>query len=364
MYSDGVTWDLQQRGRISDQLPVQLFENCLKVPILQLDTIFLCIIVVLSLLRHSFVIKMPPKSQRRPAKEDFFKPAARTPLESGRAEASSSTSLTRGWSTDRASTKDITMQTLLETMNLNFTKLEKAIKVVDEKLTERLTVVENRSLGNEKKLSDMETRIQTFNEEVSQCFNLSSAVVKEKKILKRKLELLENQARACNVRVLGLDLESLEGNLKEYLQKWVPDYLKVKELAEGFIVSAYKLPTRRRDGSKNVPTITFKTDSEKTRNTILTAARKCKPSQNGDRMIYFYPDLSMESQKKRIALREVQKQCVGLNLKVTLSYPAKLKIEVEENFMFWDVQDAEHFLAGRRVPAAPVVQDSDEEVSG
>nr|XP_014347648.1 PREDICTED: 1-phosphatidylinositol 4,5-bisphosphate phosphodiesterase zeta-1 [Latimeria chalumnae] len=97
--------------------------------------------------------------------------------------------------------KDMTNQALFEQMNLNTNRIEAAIAQMNsklDKLTNRMNHLEEKVGSVEGKLKETAALVKRCKETSEQSFLMAKAVVKENKMVKRQLEVMENQVRSVN----------------------------------------------------------------------------------------------------------------------------------------------------------------------
>uniref|UniRef100_H3AYC9 L1 transposable element RRM domain-containing protein n=1 Tax=Latimeria chalumnae TaxID=7897 RepID=H3AYC9_LATCH len=269
-----------------------------------------------------------PKTKEKHGKSDFFGVAARS---KERAPSLSTQSVSSGANSPET---EITLQTLMRTINNNTARIENAISQLDgklEKLTNQITTVEERLEKVEKNTGAIKTQIQKCEENTEQNFVLTKAVMKENKELKHHIELLENQSCAANVRILGLPDDMERTELLSVLEKWIPEVLKL-DIEEDPIYTdrAYKIPMKNSSNKERMRTTIIKLSSERDRDRILIAARKAKEITFNGKKILFFPDLGPETQARRSSLLGIKRQFQELNFKANLLYPAKLKVELRD----------------------------------
>nr|XP_014353831.1 PREDICTED: uncharacterized protein LOC106706853 [Latimeria chalumnae] len=298
-----------------------------------------------------------PNNTKKQQKEDFFKIGTRPSTKDGGSSVFSAT-MRSSVNNEEIPESKLSLQIILDKMTQNTTKLEKAISKIDEKLdviTSRLKLLENRTDSIEKSVDKATDKLKENDISIDHCVKLSEAVVRENKLLKRHVEQLDNRSLAMNLRILGLpDVDEVQ-DLVAFLTDWIPNSLQLgSSLPTKFIVKAYKIPLPKHGNRNSNLTVLVQLISENVRDTILMVARKRKTTVFQDKKILFFPDLCVETITKRKKLMEVKQQCLDLNFKASLLYPAKLCVETSDNvFIFWDPTDVSRFLAGKKRAAAP-----------
>lgn len=254
-------------------------------------------------------------------------------------------------------------------MHSSTTRIESAISQLDAKfdsLTSRINTLENKAESLETKMAVFSTTVQHTEETAEQSLTLSKAVVKENKILRRRLEVAENQLRGANVRIVGFP-DGAEGtDLLSFIEDWVPKILKINTEEDPiYVEQAYRIPAKKEFNREQRRTVVIKLSSERDHDRVLRAARLMKDIKFNENRVLFFPDLCPESQAKRRALNTIKKDLLEMNLEASLQYPAKLKVSFQDKmYVFWDLRDAERFALSRKKESSENKQlDLDEEDS-
>ncbi|XP_064413388.1 uncharacterized protein LOC106704014 [Latimeria chalumnae] len=297
------------------------------------------------------------KFKKKHGKSDFFSIAARPK------DRAPSLSMQTDSTGVKSQETEITLQTLMKTIKNNTARIENAISLLDgklEKLSSRITTVEEWLEKVEKNTGAIKKQIQECEENIEQNFVLAKAVMKENKGLKRRLELLESWSRAANVCILGL-LDDMEcTKLLSFMKKWLLEVLKLDTEEDPiYIDCACKIPMNSFNKERMRMTI-IKLSCERDRDRILLAAWKAKEVTFNGKKILFLPDLGLETQARRRSLLGIEHQFQEVNFKANLLYPAKLKVELwDQTFLFWDSADAQRFMAEKQMAA---VRTNDDQV--
>ncbi|XP_064414716.1 heterogeneous nuclear ribonucleoprotein D0 isoform X1 [Latimeria chalumnae] len=244
------------------------------------------------------------------------------------------------------------LKNLMDTVNKNSDRLEKAISTLDTKLdglVSRVNLVEKRTEALEEKHAAFATRFEDFEGSMEHGLNLTKANMKDKKFLRQRLELLENQIRGSNIRI-GLPEEAGQENLKAFLESWVPETLNIEVSEDPIIVDrAYRIPLKHSNNKETRRTVIMTLLSIADRDRILKAARSAKNSVYNDHKVFFFPDLSQATQNKRHALMEAKKEPLALGIPAALQYPAKLRVEHNRKYyIFGDAEDVNRFMLNQK----------------
>uniref|UniRef100_H3ARM3 L1 transposable element RRM domain-containing protein n=1 Tax=Latimeria chalumnae TaxID=7897 RepID=H3ARM3_LATCH len=203
--------------------------------------------------------------------------------------------------------KKIHNDTLLEHMNSNMARTEKAITQVEEKLDKLNSRINN--IENMKgKMAETNKKLQNCDECVDRSLQLSRA----------------------NVRVLGLSEKAEQPTLIQFLEKWLPSVLNIDfSTNDIYIQRAYQI-TSKKPGSNNAfRTVLIKFSSGKARDSVFRAAQAKKELMFDGKIFLIFPDLSPITQEKRKSLLDI-KDFAELEIKANLLYLAKLRVEFQD----------------------------------
>nr|XP_014351620.1 PREDICTED: uncharacterized protein LOC106705948 [Latimeria chalumnae] len=206
----------------------------------------------------------------------------------------------------------------------------------------------------EKNLKEVREKVKQCKDSMELNTQLARAVIKENRMLWRCLEMVENQVRSSNIRILGFPEDINHQDLHDKLQEWMQKALKLDMSANlSFIEWAYRIPASKLYAKQISHTIIVKFSSEGTCDAVLRDARQTKDLTFGGKKILIFPDLSPETQGRRKAFLTLKAELSDLNIKADVLYPAKLKVEFQsKTYMFWSPMDVEWFLAGRKRKAS------------
>uniref|UniRef100_H2ZYA9 L1 transposable element RRM domain-containing protein n=1 Tax=Latimeria chalumnae TaxID=7897 RepID=H2ZYA9_LATCH len=242
-----------------------------------------------------------------------------------------------------------TLKTLLEATNKNSAKIEAAIVTLDAKfdgLTNRLNKMEEKTKRMGQAQKELKQKIQACEGTSEHCYNVSKALVKENKIIKRQLELIENQVRSLNIRIVGLAEEYGQENLVEFMETWIPKILQIDVKEDPIVVErAFRNPMRPGKNVENRRTVVVTVSSIIDKDRIMVAACKAKELNYGGNRISFFPDLSQGTLLKCKALQTVKKGFLNDGIQASLLYPSKLRVVHDGKiYIFWEVLEAEKLL--------------------
>nr|XP_014352062.1 PREDICTED: uncharacterized protein LOC106706120 [Latimeria chalumnae] len=175
--------------------------------------------------------------------------------------------------------------------------------------------LEKRADASETKIADVALQIQRSDETLEQSLLMAKSVVKEYQALKRRLEVTENQLHEANVRIIGLSDNMKCEDLIGFFRRLIPKVLNINVQEDPlYIERTYRISTRNGTNQESWQTIILRLLSVCDRDQIIQAARKMKDIVYEDNKIFFFPELSLLSQSKRMALNVIKKDLlVGLD---------------------------------------------------
>uniref|UniRef100_H3B3I9 L1 transposable element RRM domain-containing protein n=1 Tax=Latimeria chalumnae TaxID=7897 RepID=H3B3I9_LATCH len=300
-----------------------------------------------------------PKCKEKTNKKDFFvseRPAG------GLGKSPSLQHHATG-DTTRQGGAEITLQTLFNTINTNTGRIEKSIAQLEAKidnLNSRILSVQKRMEVAEEKVTTITDKVGKVEEGNNQTMHLFSSIVKDNLSLSQRLEYLENQVRACNIRILGLVEDNDQKDLGTFLSEWIPSILTSVSLpSTDCITRAFRIPLRETRSEQTCRTVIVKLASEKLRNKILTAARGSGEIIYKEKKILFFPGVSPITQRRRKAFLEYKAALFDIGARVAVLYPAKLRVKWKnQSYIFWDPMQVDRFLANKRSSTQQPVPDS------
>lgn len=235
----------------------------------------------------------------------------------------------------------ISVQAVLEQMVAECSTLGQALNSLSAKL-EKL----------EKHLEETDHRVEALE---TQLMSTQGCVVKHSALMRQlaegcvvadhRLEILENNVRARNLRVTGVPAAVRDANLIPFLENLVPAALVLNgQEVPLCIESAHRLPASSAQDSRG-STVLITLSDVRHRERILKASWASWTTEFQGRKVSFFPDLSPATyaRRKRFLALKQQFQMVGAQAYVL--YPAKLKIvHQEKTYIFKDHVPATQLL--------------------
>ncbi|XP_029427335.1 uncharacterized protein LOC115073210 [Rhinatrema bivittatum] len=254
-------------------------------------------------------------------------------------------------------TSEITMDILWTAIK----SLENAIL----KLTKTHVEVQRKALEVEKVITTHQVKLDKQEQRLSKVENIQSNLVKSEISNARKLELMENNFRYSNIRLLNfpyLRLISPKDMLKEYFLH----VLKIPEQAIPTIAKIYyifkKSPTREElpeqsidvsdvlditldtvITSREILIVSFTFPQE--RDTILRLFLRNRLINFHGQQIWIYPDLSRLTQVRRQEFLKLKSATLARGARFLLRYPCKCEIWYkDQKYVYFEVAALQAFL--------------------
>ena len=162
--------------------------------------------------------------------------------------------------------------------------------------------------------------------------------------LLERVDDLENRSRRANLRILNVPEDSEKG---QYTVKFVSDLL-MEAMGEE-LERAHRSPGQRpREGQPPRPFVVCFQVKEK----ALRWARTHDVEFNGSKL-RIYPDMSAGLAKKRAAFKNVKQLLYEKKIRFSLLHPARLRVQFEDETLFFHSPEAAKVFYDRRV-AAPI----------
>lgn len=152
-----------------------------------------------------------------------------------------------------------------------------------------------------------------------------------------RVEDLENRLRRNNLRLVGVPEKEEGSNPTEYVERWLLNTFQDMGLSPLFAIErAHRVPMRPLPPGHPPRAILARVLNCRDRDIILRRARDLPNlSVNGARVSIF-PDFSSEVQKRRMRFLDVKKRLRSLGLPYAMMYPAKLRVVVEGEALFFE----------------------------
>uniref|UniRef100_A0A8D2LJZ4 L1 transposable element RRM domain-containing protein n=1 Tax=Varanus komodoensis TaxID=61221 RepID=A0A8D2LJZ4_VARKO len=219
-------------------------------------------------------------------------------------------------------------------------------------LGQAMSSVSSRLAKLEKRLEEMGHQVEALEAKVVStqgCVVKHSALMRElaegRLVAERRLEDLENKARARNLRVTGIPATVEDTNLIPFIENLVLATLDLngKEVPI-CIESAYRLPASgAQEGSGN--TVLIMLSDLRHRERILKASWASWTTKFNGHKISFFPDLSPVTYARRKHFMALRRQFLKEGAWAAILYPAKLKVVHQgRTYIFKDNKTAAQLL--------------------
>ena len=207
-------------------------------------------------------------------------------------------------------------------------------------LTGRMTEAEDRISTNEDDLTSMKTQTSTM-----------KAAMDE---LVLKVDDLENRARRSNVRLVGLPELTEGGDVRNFLEKWIPEALGEMNFTGPLLIERAHRVGRinSKDGNEQtaarprVVVMKFLNYADKVR--VRKAARSKGRILVDDKNVMFFPDVSVDLLKRRKVFDSAKKELASLSnrdLRYGIIHPATLLVTIKgRRHTFDTASEAEAFV--------------------
>uniref|UniRef100_A0A452J1W3 Uncharacterized protein n=1 Tax=Gopherus agassizii TaxID=38772 RepID=A0A452J1W3_9SAUR len=168
-------------------------------------------------------------------------------------------------------------------------------------LNTRMDVLEGRVTGLAQSATQTDSSVKKQRVKTQQCTQALERLAQENSHLSTRVELLESQARACTLRILGLPEKEEGRDLIAFLEKWLPTILRLDAPRDPIVVEkAYRETNwRQKPGTDACRTVIAHLADLQGRERILQQARRLKNIMYKRKQILIFPDLSPIPQGKR-----------------------------------------------------------------
>uniref|UniRef100_A0A8C3IST0 Uncharacterized protein n=1 Tax=Chrysemys picta bellii TaxID=8478 RepID=A0A8C3IST0_CHRPI len=182
-----------------------------------------------------------------------------------------------------------------------------------DKNLEIVTAFDGKIVALNTRMDVLEGRVTSLAQSAAQT---DSSVEKQKVKTQQCTQLLESQARARTLRILGLPEKEEGRDLIAFLEKWLPTVLRLDAPGDPIVVErAYRETNRRqKPGADACRTVIAHLADLRSRERILEQARRLKNIMYRRKQILIFPDLSPIPQGKRRTWKwqSCSLQCTGL----------------------------------------------------
>jgi hypothetical protein len=225
---------------------------------------------------------------------------------------------------------------------------ENITKVIDAKINTVLAAIRDQTtqiqaLGTrvgeaEDRIAGIETTTESLQAKVTSLEKQVSGMLDH-------IDDLDNRGRRCNIRVVGLT-EGTEGaDPVRYMEKWIPDYLKLTSKGGRVKLDRAHRSLAPKPGSNQRPRpIILKLHTFSDKQQVMNTARRLgvdpdQPARTGPR-ISFFNDYSAAVVRKRKAFHSVKERLKKMGIVYALIYPATLKWTVNGTEKRFDTPEA------------------------
>uniref|UniRef100_A0A674JNW8 L1 transposable element RRM domain-containing protein n=1 Tax=Terrapene triunguis TaxID=2587831 RepID=A0A674JNW8_9SAUR len=178
-------------------------------------------------------------------------------------------------------------------------------------LNTRMDVLEGRVTSLAQSAAQTDSSVEKQKVKTQQCTQALEHLAQENSHLGTCVELLESQARARTLRILGLPEKEEGRDLIAFLEKWLPTVLQLDAPGDPIVVErAYRETNRRqKPGADACRTVIAHLADLRGRERILQQARRLKNIMYRRKQILIFPDLSPIPQETRPRWRDIAFIC-------------------------------------------------------
>lgn len=206
----------------------------------------------------------------------------------------------------------------------SLTKIELSLSTLAEQVDE----MQNRIGANEDNLRDTCARIEKMEKEIM--------------FLKNKTDDLENRSRRSNIKIINIPEKSEGSDTVGYLESLIPQLLGNDNFSSPITLERAHRIGRPSDRTRP---IIAKFLNYREKDKVLRFAREKGAVYLNDKRISFYPDYSVEIQRKINGFNDVKKKLREKNIEYAIRYPAKLRVRHLGGFkLFSTPPEVEAFL--------------------
>ncbi|XP_077340579.1 cadherin EGF LAG seven-pass G-type receptor 2 [Lithobates pipiens] len=195
------------------------------------------------------------------------------------------------------------------------------------------------------RLTTVETRVSDV-EDTSHSYGAQLAELREQvKALQHKAIDAEDRQRRNNLRVVGLP-EGAEGDQPaHFAEQFFKQLLSIAEVPPTYVVErAHRVPTGHRPPGAFPRPFLVRFLNFCDRDLILTRARKVPELRHGNDKIMLFPDFSAATQQKRRSFTEVRRRLRDKEIKYSMLYPSKLRVQYKGAKFFEHPEEARDWM--------------------
>lgn len=242
---------------------------------------------------------------------------------------------------------------MAEGANEDFAKILEALrenkddltKHIDEKTADiqaTLTKIEASLSTLAEQVQEMETRVATNEDDIKEMRDRVGSMEKTITQLWEKNDDLENCNRRSNIRILNIPEQAEGRDAVGFLERLLPQMLGPDNFT-----SAVTLERAHRIGKVSDRPRAFiaKFLNLRDKEKVLRLARNKGEITYDNNRIYFFPDYSMELQRRRDDFLTIKRKLREKDVEYALLYPAKLRVKYNGSVKFFSSPvEAEGFL--------------------
>lgn len=195
-------------------------------------------------------------------------------------------------------------------------------------------------------VDEVETRVGDMEEAVRDHTATLHTVQVLLKNLEAKSEDAENRNRHNNLRIIGLP-EGTEGqDTPAFTECLLRTLFPQAPFSPHFVVErAHRMPPNRGPPGAPPRTFIFKLMNFRDRDLILREARKMDTIRHEAARLMFFPDFSVDTQKRRKSFDAVKQSLRSRNIKYSMMFPACLRVVDGESIKFFNTpEDASQWV--------------------
>lgn len=200
------------------------------------------------------------------------------------------------------------------------------------------------------RLLEVETTTQELKADTTQLQRQVRQLEADNKQILAKLEDQEGRSRRNNVRIIGVPESAGGPALDLFVEDLIKNQLQPRGLSKFFSVErAHRVPGGKPKPGVRPRPILARIFNFRDRDVILQAARVAPPIQIDNQVITLYPDYTAMVTKQRQGFLDVKKELRDRDLKYSMLFPAKLRVEAEGKVWFFHTpEETKEWLEGWR----------------
>lgn len=262
-----------------------------------------------------------------------------------------------------------TLASEMTTFNENVTMLIKdsikeSLAPIEKTLTENSGIL--RSLKEQmdthaKKFTTVFGKVDSIQASLKKNETDTAYCIKEIAKLREDLIQQEDRSRRNNLRLINLPAGAEGDDPRGYIQKMLPTWIPSLGRSRGHPVEIDRAHRIYSNNNSKPQTMIFRLLRYTDRQAILEGARKAKPTLADGTPLWFYPDYSAATSRKRRGYNDIRAKLRKRGVEAFLIYPAILKVKYNGKKMSFETpKQAEDALAAV-LPGHPTRSEDEEE---